>query len=200
MKKLLLITVISLFIMSSCSQKYEFSENEKSIINEADEYTPFRVLLTTNLQDSILLRSKSHDFYDWDSPDFEMFIKRLKKTLIVEKGVGIAAPQVGIPRNIFLLEKSDTEKNEIIVVINPKIINHPEETICFQGDGCLSVPEITGNSVRYPWVDVEYNNEKGELVRERLDGYSRESGFNAVIFQHEFDHLQGILFTDKLCD
>lgn len=54
--------------------------------------------------------------------------------------------------------------------------------------------------MRYPWIDVEYYNEKGELKQERLSGYSRETDFTGIIFQHEFDHLQGVLFIDKLCE
>jgi peptide deformylase len=49
-------------------------------------------------------------------------------------------------------------------------------------------------------VEVEYCNERGALVRERLEGHSRAGNFSAVIFQHEYDHLQGVLFTDKLCE
>ena len=74
------------------------------------------------------------------------------------------------------------------------------ETICFEGDGCLSVPDLSGSTKRYAWIDVEYYNEKGELIKERLSGQSRGSDFTGVIFQHEFDHLQGILFIDRLFD
>ena len=176
-----------------------FSEREKEIINSGTENTPFRVLLIDNKEDSVLLRKKSNDIDDFkNNPDLELFIKRLKTTLISEDGVGIAAPQVGILKNIFLFIRTDLPNDSIVVVINPKIIDHPEETVCFENDGCLSVPETSGNSKRYPWIDVEYYNEKGEVIRERLEGHYRQTGFNSVVFQHEYDHLQGILFTDKL--
>jgi peptide deformylase len=175
----------------------------------------------------------------------------MKKTLEVERGVGIAAAQVGISKNLFLFMRLDLPDQPVHVAVNPKIVNHPDTTVCFERDGCLSIPDRSGNSVRYPWIDVEYQNEKGEKVcerlegysrqntftavvcferdgclsipdrsgnsvrypwidveyqnekgekvRERLEGYSRQNTFTAVIFQHEYDHTKGVLFTDKLC-
>ena len=93
----------------------------------------------------------------------------------------------------------DLPEQPVLVAVNPKIIRHSDTTVCFERDGCLSVPGRSENSIRYPWIEVEYFNEKGEKVRERLEGYSRQDTFTAIIFQHEYDHLKGILFTDKLC-
>lgn len=194
---LVLLIGLSLFSIKSMAQ---FTQNEKILINSGTTETPFRVLKVTDQQDSIFLRQKCSDIEDIsDSVDVQILIDRLKTTMAVESGVGIAAPQVGIGRNIFLFTRIDKANYPVIVAINPKIVNHPEETICFERDGCLSIPGISGNSIRYPWVDVEYTDENGNLVQERLEGYSRESDFTGIIFQHEFDHLQGILFTDKLC-
>lgn len=194
---LVLLIGLSLFSIKSMGQ---FTQNEKILINSGTTETPFRVLKVTDQQDSIFLRQKCSDIEDIsDSVDVQILIDRLKTTMVAESGVGIAAPQVGIGRNIFLFTRIDKANYPVIVAINPKIVNHPEETICFERDGCLSIPGISGNSIRYPWVDVEYTDENGNLVQERLEGYSRESDFTGIIFQHEFDHLQGILFTDKLC-
>lgn len=194
---LVLLIGLSLFSIKSMAQ---FTQNEKILINSGTTETPFRVLKVTDQQDSIFLRQKCSDIEDIsDSVDVQILIDRLKTTMVAESGVGIAAPQVGIGRNIFLFTRIDKANYPVIVAINPKIVNHPEETICFERDGCLSIPGISGNSIRYPWVDVEYTDENGNLVQERLEGYSRESDFTGIIFQHEFDHLQGILFTDKLC-
>lgn len=194
---LVLLIGLSLFSIKSMAQ---FTQNEKILINSGTTETPFRVLKVTDQQNSIFLRQKCSDIEDIsDSVDVQILIDRLKTTMAVESGVGIAAPQVGIGRNIFLFTRIDKANYPVIVAINPKIVNHPEETICFERDGCLSIPGISGNSIRYPWVDVEYTDENGNLVQERLEGYSRESDFTGIIFQHEFDHLQGILFTDKLC-
>lgn len=194
---LVLLIGLSLFSIKSMAQ---FTQNEKILINSGTTETPFRVLKVTDQQDSIFLRQKCSDIENInESEDLQLLIGRLKTTMVAESGVGIAAPQVGIGRNIFLFTRIDKANYPVIVAINPKIVNHPEETICFERDGCLSIPGISGNSIRYPWVDVEYTDENGNLVQERLEGYSRESDFTGIIFQHEFDHLQGILFTDKLC-
>ena len=194
---LVLLIGLTLFSVKSMAQ---FTQDEKILINSGTTETPFRVLKVTDQQDSIFLRQKCSDIEDIsDSVDVQILIDRLKTTMAAESGVGIAAPQVGIGRNIFLFTRIDKANYPVIVAINPKIVNHPEETICFERDGCLSIPGISGNSIRYPWVDVEYTDENGNLIQERLEGYSRENDFTGIIFQHEFDHLQGVLFTDKLC-
>jgi len=179
----------------------QFTNQEKNLINSEKEDTPFRVLTVGDEDDLKILRQKCEDINpDITDEDLQFFIERLKLTLDIEQGVGIAAPQVGIAKNIFLFIRIDLENEPVEVAINPRIINHPDETICFEADGCLSIPGKSGNSVRYPWVEVEYTNERGELIRETLHGHSREGNFVAVIFQHEYDHLQGVLYTDKLCE
>jgi peptide deformylase len=184
---------------ASCKQAL-FTKAERDLINNGDEKTPFRVLTILNDEDVEILRNVSEDIpLQFDDAALQLFIERLKATLKTANGVGIAAPQVGVNKNIFLFIRLDLPGEPVIAVINPKIVNRPEETVCFEGDGCLSIPEFNGNSIRYPWVEVEYYNEKGELIRERLEGYSRENTFSAVIFQHEYDHLQGVLFIEKLC-
>ncbi|MBB4034672.1 peptide deformylase [Dysgonomonas hofstadii] len=179
------------------------TKEEVALINNGPVNTPYRVLLTTDKKDSLFLRQKSTDLdinNIAENKDLQFFIERLKMTLAVESGVGIAAPQVGLGRNLFLFMRIDKPGIPVQVAINPRIVAHSGETICFENDGCLSVPELSGNTNRYPWIEVEYYNEKGELIKERLSGHSREGDFTGVIFQHEFDHLQGTLFIDRLCE
>lgn len=178
------------------------TKQELELINNGDEGTPYRVLLTTDKQDLSTLRQKSKDIEieEIKNKDIQLFIRRLALTMDVESGVGIAAPQVGINRNIFIFVRLDMPNYPVHAAINPKIVGHSDEIVCFEGDGCLSIPNTSGNTKRYAWIDVEYYNENGEPVRERLSGYSRRGDFTGVVFQHEFDHLKGILFTDKLCE
>ncbi|MDR1339062.1 MAG: peptide deformylase [Prevotellaceae bacterium] len=177
------------------------TKEEKDLIKSGGENNPFRVLLTVNRQDLPVLRQKSKTLdLGKDTEDLKLLIKRLKFTLKAEKGVGIAAPQIGILRNLFIIARVDKPGMPFEAVINPQIISHSEETVCFEDDGCLSIPEISGNSIRYPWIQVEYFNENGEKIREKLTGHSRKDNFAAIIFQHEYDHLQGVLFIDKLCE
>lgn len=178
----------------------QFSDKEIALIKSGDETTPMRVLLTTNEEDSLILRKKCSDIdITKNKEELQLLIERMKVTIEVESGVGLAAPQVGILRNIFLFTKIDQPGYPIIAAINPRIINHPDETVCFEKDGCLSIPGASGNSIRYPWVEVEYIDEQGKIVKEKLEGYSRAGNFTGIVFQHEYDHLEGILFTDKLC-
>lgn len=205
MKKLIYTICICVLAIGfySCNSSQNMTKEEIALINNGDENTPYRVLLTTNKQDSLFLRRKSIDI-NVDSikndENLQLFINRLALTMDVESGVGIAAPQVGLGRNIFIFVRMDIPNNPVHVAINPKIIGHSEEMVCFEGDGCLSIPDTSGNSRRYAWVDVEYYNHNGELIKDRLSGHSRQGNFTGVIFQHEFDHLQGVLFTDKLCE
>lgn len=199
-----LIVVLSLLSFLACTKKQNMTEQELILINSGTAETPFRVLLTTSEPDSMFLRQKSIDVEDVGDiatdRDLQHFIKRLKRTMGVANGVGIAAPQVGIGRNIFAFMRIDKPEMPVEVAINPKIVAHSSNQYCFEGDGCLSVPEESGNTLRYEWIDVEYYNEQGELVKERLNGGTRETDFTGVIFQHENDHLNGVLFVDRIVD
>jgi len=185
----------------SCKTIQPFGGAEQSLILSDTPEMPFRVLQVTDQQDSILLRKRSTDLKNFATDvAFHLLVARLKTTLEAENGVGIAAPQVGIAKNLFLFKRLDLPDRPVQVAVNPKIIQRPDTLVCFERDGCLSVPDRSGNSLRYPWIEVEYFNENGKKVWERLEGYSRQNTFTAIIFQHEYDHTQGILFTDRLCE
>jgi peptide deformylase len=176
------------------------TKEERQLINNGSADEAFRVLLTIDERDSLILRSKSRPIdLTADKDDLDLLINRMKTTLSVKEGVGIAAPQVGILRDLFLIIRVDKPGMPVEAIINPTIVAHSDTTVCFESDGCLSIPEIRGNSIRYTWVEVEYFDADGKKIREILTGHSREDNFAAVIFQHEYDHLNGILFIDKLC-
>ena len=110
-------------------------------------------------------------------------------------GMGLAAPQVGINKNFFVVcheEKEGVFKNYVLV--NPKLVSHSEELIYSSGgEGCLSVNrDVEGIVPRYARVTFEGFDENGNPVRYR----AREE--LAIAFQHEFDHLHGILFWDHI--
>ena len=194
-----LFLICATLLSISCSQKQIMTEQERNMILSGDENTPFRVLTVDDAADSLILRTECIDLdFKADSALIATLIARMDTTMKAENGVGLAAPQIGILRNIFLFMRIDKPGNPVEVAINPRILNKPDETICFEGDGCLSIPGQSGNSVRYAWIEVEYLNAKGEMVRERLEGFSRKTDFTGIIFQHEFDHLRGVLYTDKL--
>lgn len=203
MNKIIYLLII-LVGFSACKSKINMTEEEKSFIYGGEINEAFRVLTVDNVEDSLALRKKSIDI---ESPekiandkDWQYFIERLKMTMAEESGVGIAAVQVGVHRNLFLFMRLDKPDRPVEVAINPRIIETPDSTMCFENDGCLSIPERSGNTWRYPFVVVEYYDEKGNLKQERLFGESRGGDFTGVIFQHEFDHLQGVLYTDRLIE
>jgi len=109
--------------------------------------------------------------------------------------MGLAFIQMGIPKNIFVIvEEIDEGEFEHYIIINPKIISHSEELIYVgEGEGCLSVNrEVDGIVPRFARMKVQYQNEDGETETIRV----RED--ISVAFQHEMDHLNGILFIDKI--
>ncbi|MEG0919627.1 MAG: peptide deformylase [Anaerovoracaceae bacterium] len=110
----------------------------------------------------------------------------MTETMRLEKGVGIAAPQVGIARRICVIEP---EEGQITELINPEIIQAEGSTMSCEG--CLSVPGVLGDVERPERVKVKYMNRKGEAIEEEL------VGFSAIVVSHEVDHLNGILFVDK---
>lgn len=110
-------------------------------------------------------------------------------------GMGLAFIQLGLPKRIFVIcNEKDDGSFERYVVINPRIISHSEELIYVEeGEGCLSVNRpVEGIVPRYARISVEAKNENGETCTYRL----RED--LSVAFQHEIDHLNGILFIDKI--
>ena len=125
-------------------------------------------------------------------------IEDLKETLNYTEGFGIAAPQAGIDRRIVIIQVDkekctykDCEEIPTTVMINPTWKNLSEETE-IEFEGCLSVPYIRGKVKRYTNIEVTYYNEKGERVIKQV------KGFTARDIQHECDHLDGIVFLEKV--
>ena len=122
-------------------------------------------------------------------------IEKLSIKYDLRPGMGLAAPQVGINKNFFVVVHEVEEGVfDNYVIINPKIISHSEELIyASTGEGCLSVNrEVEGIVPRYARVTLEAFDENGNKIKVR----GREE--LAIAFQHEYDHLKGILFIDKI--
>lgn len=110
------------------------------------------------------------------------------ETMQAAQGVGLAAPQVGINKTMFVVEVGD---GKVRKVINPKFLEFSDEKVENE-EGCLSIPGIYKKVCRSAEVKLQYLNEKGETVVEEA------SELLARAFQHEYDHLQGELFVDKI--
>lgn len=122
-------------------------------------------------------------------------IEKLSKKYNLRPGMGLAAPQLGINKNFFVVcyEKKQGEFEDYIL-INPKIISYSEEMVyASEGEGCLSVNrEVEGIVPRHARITIEGYDMEGNYIKYRV----RED--LAIAFQHEFDHLNGILFTDHI--
>ena len=132
-----------------------------------------------------VLRKKAEVVENIDEK-IDRLIRSMKETLLNVKGVGLAAPQVGVPKRIFIAY--DREKNNLITVINPEILEKTGEEIDIEG--CLSFPEIYFSINRSKITVIKGLNEKGKDII--LEG----RGLMSRCFQHEIDHLNGILIID----
>lgn len=105
--------------------------------------------------------------------------------------VGIAAPQVGINKNVIWVQRFDKKGEPFEFFINPKIIWRSQLTR-LGTEGCLSIPDQREETERSYAIRLQYWDKKGNIIEENIEG------FTAVIFQHEVDHLYGILYPDRL--
>ena len=145
-----------------------------------------------------VLKKECEDI-DKNYPMLEELIANMQETMEGANGVGLAAPQIGKPIRLFIIDSTimledDYETNEegiSEVFINAEIIEETGEEWLFE-EGCLSIPEIRENISRKPLVTIKYMNEAWEQKTETF------SGVTARIIQHEYDHIEGILFTDHL--
>jgi peptide deformylase len=191
MRSIFLLFILLFSYGITLAQK-ELSSEEMKLVHQAPN-SVMRVLQTTNLKDSLILRNISEPLKI--DENCKLLAAGLLATVqdTANDGVGIAAPQVGINKQMFLMQRFDKENNPFQVVINPKI-TWTSNLIQSGREGCLSIPDTMGIVDRYYAIGVHYYTLEGVLVEEVLEG------FTAIIFQHEFDHLFGILFLDRLIE
>jgi len=121
------------------------------------------------------------------TPEILNLIRDMAETMYATSGVGLAAPQVGVPKRIIII---DGQEDGLIVLINPIIVESEGEVI--EEEGCLSVPEAYSKVRRSSKVTVKALNENGESIE------ITKEGLMARALQHELDHLEGILFIDRI--
>lgn len=190
------IIVIAL-IMAGClggGQRPAFlSKGEKDLINGSDSL--MRVLSVFDQDDSLVLRTKSVDFTDKDlrSNAFKTLAEKMLYTVKdpSQDGVGIAGPQVGLNRRVIAVQRFDLPGEPFGVYPNVRVDSLWGEKVPGQ-EGCLSVPGWRGVVPRYDHVIVSYKDPVTlRTIKDTVEG------FTAVIFQHEVDHLEGIIYTDR---
>jgi peptide deformylase len=134
-----------------------------------------------------LLKQKALKIEEFDTEIVDLSQKMLE-ILIANKGIGLAGPQIGIMKRIFVVY---TDGNAGRVFINPSIIETSQKTYKFE-EGCLSIPGIYANVVRSESIKVQAWNEKGRPFTLEADGLL------ARVILHEYDHLEGIIFLDRI--
>ncbi len=126
--------------------------------------------------------------------NIQKLIKNMEMTMGEENGCGLAAPQVGVlQRVIVVLLNQQTEQEVVLPMINPEIVYHSEETD-IDTEGCLSIPDYFDEVERYTDIIVKFLDKKGKEQMLKM------SDLNARIVQHEIDHLNGVLFVDKIVE
>lgn len=127
-------------------------------------------------------------------PELQKLVDDMVETMREEPGVGLAAPQVGVPLRVIVVEYGDDEDEDIppklYTVINPEFSRVSSEMVSGT-EGCLSIPGVVGDVDRHESLTVKGLNRRGQAMT------IKASGWLARIFQHEVDHLDGVLFTDR---
>lgn len=123
-------------------------------------------------------------------------INNMWETMYNAKGVGLAAPQVGLAIRLFLVDTLQIQDEDIKdpikkVFINARMLDESGKDVALE-EGCLSIPDIRGDVTRQETISIEYFDEKFNKHVEEF------TGFNARVIQHEYDHIEGKLFTEKL--
>lgn len=188
MKSVLSFACLVVFLSLNAQRFDKFTEKEKTAITNSPEM--MRVLNLINLQDSIVLTSTSKTI----KPNHRITRMLADKMIAtvqnpMHQGVGIAAPQVGINRRMIVVQRFDKAEKPFEVFINPEIIW--QSNLMQKGlEGDLSFEERAEIYRNYS-IQIQYYNLKGKVLTELMEG------FTAVIFQHEKDHLDGVLLTDR---
>lgn len=189
----IIILSILLLLSGIQLQAQKITSAEKELIRSGKVNEALRVTLTSSKEDLRILRTPSSDI----PRAGKRFWKKLSKRMLTtvqhpdNDGVGIAAPQVGINRRMFLVQRFDKKGEPFETMINPEIIAKGD-SLHARIEGCLSIPYTRDTVLRHWEITVRYQNLRMQWKEEHLEG------FTARIFQHELDHLHGILFTDLI--
>ncbi len=197
--------LILTILISSCSstknfvgktdKRNTFSDDEIALIMQGDSLSPMRVFEINKKTDSILLSTKSSPVnQELNQPVLKRLVDRMYSTVrdSLTAGVGIAAPQVGVLKQIIWVQRFDKKGSPFECYLNPRIIQYSKKKQEYR-EGCLSVPDRmdTLNSRAYA-ILIEYDKMDKTHHVEMIED------FTAVIFQHEIDHLNGILYLQYL--
>ena len=163
---------------------------EKKIRREVEAPDPLRKIYEVVKYPEPVLMQEGAKVTEF-GPELEEFVADMFATMYASQGIGLAAPQIGVAKQVTVIDVSFKEDPDAkLVLINPEIIE--TEGRQYEEEGCLSFPDIREKVPRASWVKVRAQNEKGEFFE--VDGEE----LLARALQHEIDHLHGVLFIDRL--
>jgi len=189
--KIITLKIVFLFIATNLSAQ-KFTREERKLIQSGDATTMMKVIQITDEKELKILKSVSTDV----DPKDELLPVLAERMFLsmrdpANPGIGIAAPQVGINKNLVWVQRFDKEGEPFELYLNPRIVWR--SALLRKGmEGCLSIPDIDGEVLRNYTIKLTYLDKQGKFHEEMIEG------FTAVVFQHETDHLNGILFTDRM--
>lgn len=152
-----------------------------------------KILTINNKKEEKFLRQKTKLFElkQYSKESLRNLIKEMRQIMKEANGVGLSANQVGIDRRLFIAQvPTERGGQKFHIVFNPKIVKISDEKIALE-EGCLSVPEKWGTVNRAEKISIEGEDINGKKIKVKARGYL------AQVFQHEIDHLDGVLFIDK---
>jgi peptide deformylase len=146
-----------------------------------------------------VLRLKAQAVTDLQSAEIQQLIETMQDTLATTQGVGIAAPQISVSKRIIIIASRPTLRYPSAPQMEPTVMINPafqtlSDTREKDWEGCLSIPGIRALVPRYKEILINYTNQQGVLVEAKMEG------FVARVFQHEFDHLEGKVYLDRVED
>ena len=146
-----------------------------------------------------VLRLQAQVVTDMQSAEIRRIIESMQDTLATTQGVGIAAPQISVSKRIIIIASRPTPRYPSAPLMEPTVMINPafqtlSDTREKDWEGCLSIPGIRALVPRYKEILINYTSQQGVLVEARLEG------FIARVFQHEFDHLEGKVYLDRVED
>ncbi len=144
--------------------------------------------------DTVLKKVAEDIQQDDKSIDLKKLVADMYETMYNANGVGLAAPQIGLSLRLFVID-ADAMDDSIVgmkkAFVNPRIIEETGEAWGFE-EGCLSIPEVRDKVYRKPTIVIQYFDENWQAYEQTF------TGLTARVIQHEYDHIEGILFTDRL--
>lgn len=193
MKNRIVMFSAALLAAVSCGQSGWTGEESKLIL---DSGSVMRVLTVCDPQDSLVLRRKCDSLgkKELSGDEYRILTEKMLATVTSpeQDGVGIAGPQVGILRRVVAVQRFDKEGEPFEAYPNIRVVSFRGEKLPGR-EGCLSIPGRYGEVPRYQDIDISYTS-----PCTMRDTTETVTGFTAVIFQHECDHLDGVLYTDYL--